>query len=1527
MAHEWNARCADCGEWFGYSEATQQANEVRALPLPRQCPRCVKEFLRERRTLPRIAAELAAADAAAGGALGRVSGQSVAQYEHVEQGSILAAARSEFGLQDAQLDDFCRQMDNPATQVMIVVAPTGAGKSTFFPYRLLVPPRGWPRDMFTRGGQIVVTQPRIQATRNIPSYVSLLHGCRVGAGYDIGFRHAAEHACNARNRLVYVTDGTLINWIASGQLASVGLIMLDEAHERSLNIDLILGLITKVLPRYPRLKLVIASATIDEDKFRRFFATHLRGGARCGYVRFDGKPGKPVRKHFRCGHVQWEDAQGNVHREPDDPAAETLPYQDGASRELLASLPEQVAAKCLELLGRMYPLDGSLDDPLAHRRGDILAFLQGKKPIEQAVELIRSGVAAHPRLKHMVDVLPLHTELPRAEQDRALRDPAKVVRRIGGKDVASKSMCFRLREDFGPGENILVSGPDGVVARRRVIVSTNVAETSLTIHGILHVVETGIINQNTWDSATETAAVRQFIHSRAGCRQRWGRAGRVSEGDAWCLYTRAQFEAFPADTPPSILRSRLEPVVLAAKMAGLDSLDAESFSWIDPPSRAELERAVKRLRQQHALDACGDITPHGVEIFRLGAGDPRLANLTIMADRFGCAVEMATVLPILEQGGRTRLLLRSESNEDALRAIHDALTGACRDDLELYLKVFAAWTEAREGGPAVTANWAWKEIWGKALRARPMPEAARATLAPAVLAEVELALAAVGSADDLQTRVAPLAPPELHSFTDWVASLLPEFASAAAETWARLWGVNDALLRQVEKRRNETIDSLAVRKKEQERRTIHFERLDRLRLLLLWCNPDQCYLKTTETFKGEPLYEAAVEDESILPERILPSWVEEDEGAEPEVEVPSYRVEISDRSQCQGRKPDAFVGFGRKLRNTGKPHPNAKAIDLVNLAFVALVERRWVDQVRGASPARLGLLMSRIVLDAETASAEEGPVRSRLFLDQRYPVFSQWSCLPAQAPAESLRMDIGSSLRFWPESSALDIPGTGRDEEADDENVASRELSANIHVDLIEPPRVDDASMARPDDVDDSDDDGSAGDEVPSNDADGVGNETRSAAPAAPTPEPRRIPALLHLQPGQALPQGPLCAEVVGYAGRDTDAPVVILEWPTVQVRFDLFCSRFQAGDVVEVRVKEHRQVPQSMVIGLLVEEPVSGLTMEVLPEDLAFHYAAALAESVKLGSTLRLTVADIEPRRCRVRLSALPMLEPIMDEALKAGLVDRLQSARVFDSGERYVRLLLDPPAAGAGWALLTAELFQREGKVPMRCPVGSACHVRVDLRRDAEVPLSEPPDDFDVLAEKLARLSGGRCSWSAGEKKLRWQIQQWNPQRRMTETRMMQWTELRQALAWSPHARYRAALERLYRQTRQARAWAADPLLEARYPAGMRVRGRLLRRGEPGSERVRPSDGSLMLESGFWASVLADDFVEQIAEGALYPATVLESDAEQQRIRVTLRQDETEISLAQLRRVASQVGLLTRGRSNLPRKAAPRAQRGHRR
>ncbi len=642
MTREWTAICKDCGKKFGYSDASIRADETRGFSRPERCPNCRRLHSREIRTLGLSHYELRPVRASVvttGVQPGLLGGLKHPPRDHRAKRLRSRLDPGKFGIKDEDIKKLFAALRLPECQVAIITGPTGSGKSTFLPYRLIVPPEDMEDpEQFTRHGQIVVTQPRQAATWGIASYVAeTLHGSKTaGAGYDIGFKYHNAPATDRRNRLVYVTDGTLINWIVRGQLSNLSVIMIDEVHERNLNIDLILGLLKTQLPRYSHLKLIIASATISEDVKDRFIS-HFGGGKRVAFLPFEGERVHPVKEHYHEG--------------------EPIP---------MGAMPAAVADKIVWLLREMASDRGAL--PLG--KGDILAFLHGVRQIEEAIEQVRDAVEEDANLAGRVNVYPLHARLSRREQKKALAkrtDPR----------------------------------------RMRVVVATNIAETSLTVDGIIYVVDSGLIKQTRWDPRAQTDVLVSTFHSQSGCIQRWGRAGRIEPGEAYCLYSQEQFKSFDPDTKPEIKRAPLEQIVLKAKAAGIDNIF--KFDWFEAPDEVELRRSQRVLRKWGALDDDGDLTEHGLELHWIPE-EPYLANLMVVADRLACAVEMATVLPMMKLGGRRGLLLWGRgwdaATKHAVSRIHRSLAEGCQDDLEFCLKLYAAWEGSPEDENYNRAAWA-----------------------------------------------------------------------------------------------------------------------------------------------------------------------------------------------------------------------------------------------------------------------------------------------------------------------------------------------------------------------------------------------------------------------------------------------------------------------------------------------------------------------------------------------------------------------------------------------------------------------------------------------------------------------------------------------------------------------------------------------------------------------------------------------------------------------------------------------------
>lgn len=636
MTVEHKSECKDCGKPIGISDATLSDVARRGHSPPERCPDCLRNHNRETATMGAAYVDLVPAN-------GPVTNLKPGRLGYLDRPPRLwrAAGRelepdlSRYAIKDEGpkgVVEFLRALDNH--RVAIVVGPTGSGKSTFLPYRLLAPPTGFENDHFTRHGQVLVTQPRIPATIEIAKYVARdLHGSSVGPGYDIGFLCSEQKKTDARNRLVYLTDGSLLNLIKRNELHRASVVVIDEAHERSINIDLILALMKRQLIIHPHLKLLIVSATIDTDAFRQFYAPSFE-------VLDWNFPGV----QFDVEERYAETNEGQEHLWP-------------------AVMPGRVAERAYEVLSAMAA-------GREERVGDILAFLPGKYPIRSAIRDLQLLIEDDPDLDGQVLVLPLYAELPSSERQRALASVSK-------------------RRD----------------KRRRVIVATNVAETSLTVDGVVHVIDSCLVNRSTWDPDSLLETVETFSHSQAGCKQRRGRAGRVQPGVWHCLLTREQFAQLEAHTPPEIVRTPLEAVVLRAQTAGVP--DVERLEWVAPgPAAQEIARATRALRTMGALDVDHDITDEGIEIEAMRE-DVAVGRFLMGADEVGCAPE-AALLAAAKELSSIRSLLEWDSawspriKRDVHR-VHEALLAPCRDDLDLLGKIWLAIEQDEHGEWAQSA--------------------------------------------------------------------------------------------------------------------------------------------------------------------------------------------------------------------------------------------------------------------------------------------------------------------------------------------------------------------------------------------------------------------------------------------------------------------------------------------------------------------------------------------------------------------------------------------------------------------------------------------------------------------------------------------------------------------------------------------------------------------------------------------------------------------------------------------------------
>jgi ATP-dependent helicase HrpA len=426
-------------------------------------------------------------------------------------------------------------------QVVVVAGETGSGKTTQLPKLCLELGRG------VRGA-IAHTQPRRLAARTVAQRIADELDVPLGGAVGYAVRFDARGSEDTLVRLV--TDGLLLAEIRRDPLLRrYDTVIVDEAHERSLNIDFLLGCLHRILPRRPDLKLIITSATIDPERFSEHF-----GGA--PIIEVSGRT-FPVEVRYR---------------------------PPGEDEELLDALADAV------------------EELLAERDGDVLAFFSGEREIRDAAEVL-SG-----RLGPGVEVLPLYSRLAVADQQR----------------VFGRSRTYR----------------------RRVVLATNVAETSLTVPGIRCVVDTGLARISRYSARLKVQRLPIESISRASADQRKGRCGRLADGICVRLYSEDDFNARPGFTDPEVLRTNLASVIL--QMAALGLGEIEAFPFLEPPDRRQIRDGVALLHELRALDpsAAEPLTPLGRHLARLPI-DPRLGRMVLEADQLGCAREVVIIAAAL----------------------------------------------------------------------------------------------------------------------------------------------------------------------------------------------------------------------------------------------------------------------------------------------------------------------------------------------------------------------------------------------------------------------------------------------------------------------------------------------------------------------------------------------------------------------------------------------------------------------------------------------------------------------------------------------------------------------------------------------------------------------------------------------------------------------------------------------------------------------------------------------------------------
>ena len=432
-------------------------------------------------------------------------------------------------------------------QVLIIVGETGSGKTTQIPQYLH-------EAGYTKGGlKVGCTQPRRVAAMSVAARVAEEMGVKVGN--EVGYAIRFEDATSDKTILKYMTDGMLLReFLTEPDLGGYSALMIDEAHERTLHTDILFGLVKDIARFRPELKLLISSATMDAQKFAKYF---------------DDAP---------IFNIPGRRYPVDIHYTP-QPEANYL-------------------AAAVTTIFQIHISQG---------KGDILVFLTGQEEIEAAEQnLQETARKLGCKIPEMV-ICPIYANLPSELQSKI----------------------------FEP------TPPNA----RKVVLATNIAETSLTIDGIVYVIDPGFVKENVYNPRTGMESLVVTPCSRASANQRSGRAGRVGPGKCFRLYTKwAFYNELEENTTPEIQRTNLNSVVLLLKSLGIN--DLIEFDFMDPPPAETLIRALEQLYALGALNDRGELTKVGRQMAEFPT-DPMLAKSVLAADKHGCVEEVLSIIAML----------------------------------------------------------------------------------------------------------------------------------------------------------------------------------------------------------------------------------------------------------------------------------------------------------------------------------------------------------------------------------------------------------------------------------------------------------------------------------------------------------------------------------------------------------------------------------------------------------------------------------------------------------------------------------------------------------------------------------------------------------------------------------------------------------------------------------------------------------------------------------------------------------------
>jgi len=478
-------------------------------------------------------------------------------------------------------------------ETLIVIGETGSGKTTQLPQILL--------ETLQLGEKIAITQPRRVAATSIANYVAEQVGTKIGdkVGYTIRF----DDSTTEGTQINFMTDGILIRKIQEDPLLmDYSIVMIDEVHERSLNIDFSLGLAKKIQKERKErglkpLKIVVASATLEKEKLIDYF---------------DNAPVVEAPGRLFPVDIQYENS---------------TPHNSEAVVRRAAEKVEQISNQSKE--------------------GDILIFMPGKKEIDMVLEALDFRVKSG-NFGEALEQLPLYGNQSSEEQNRIFQKGNK----------------------------------------RKVIIATNIAETSITVPSVKHVIDSGLINEMEFNTNSGIEALLTKDHAQSGCTQRAGRAGRVSEGTCYRLYTKESFEERNEFQKPELVRTNLAHTILLMKKIGIE--DVASFDFLDPPDSQNIRNALDSLTSLGALNAQGSLTEMGLLMAELPLA-PNISRMVIESEKYGCTQEVATIASFL---GAKPVFVRPRESEKIADEMHSKFTVKNSD----FLTMLNVWKQYEKSG-------------------------------------------------------------------------------------------------------------------------------------------------------------------------------------------------------------------------------------------------------------------------------------------------------------------------------------------------------------------------------------------------------------------------------------------------------------------------------------------------------------------------------------------------------------------------------------------------------------------------------------------------------------------------------------------------------------------------------------------------------------------------------------------------------------------------------------------------------------